>query len=91
MPANFPEVCSALRDILRRRGGRLVVTEDTAICYRLGLFRNVPVNFDWPKPLLDPSIGIPRWGKPFQIAPKVPQLRWKSSSDSELNEQGGEL
>ena len=35
MPANFPQVFAALRDILRRRGGRLVVTEDSANCYRL--------------------------------------------------------
>ncbi|MSU34790.1 MAG: hypothetical protein EXS36_06700 [Pedosphaera sp.] len=35
LPINFPEVFSALRDILRRHAGRLVVTEDTASCYRL--------------------------------------------------------
>jgi hypothetical protein len=35
MPANFPQVFSALRDILKRHAGKLVVTEDTASCYRL--------------------------------------------------------
>jgi len=35
MPTNFPEVFSALREILRRHAGRLVVTEDTATCFRL--------------------------------------------------------
>ena len=35
MPTNFPEVFSALRDILRRHAGKLAVTEDTARCYRL--------------------------------------------------------
>ena len=35
MTKNFPEVFSALRDILRRHAGRLAVTEDTASCYRL--------------------------------------------------------
>jgi hypothetical protein len=35
MPAKFPEVFSALRDILRRHAGRLIVTEDTASCFRL--------------------------------------------------------
>ena len=35
MPTNFPEVFSALRDILRRHAGKLVVTEDTRVCYRL--------------------------------------------------------
>ena len=35
MNANFPQVFSALRDILKRHAGKLVVTEDTASCYRL--------------------------------------------------------
>ena len=35
MPTKSPEVFSALRDILRRHGGKLVVTEDTPACYRL--------------------------------------------------------
>jgi hypothetical protein len=35
VPASFSEVFSALRDILRRHAGRLVVTEDTASCFRL--------------------------------------------------------
>jgi hypothetical protein len=35
MPANVPQVFSALRDILKRHAGRLVVTEDTSSCYRL--------------------------------------------------------
>ncbi len=35
MPSNFPEVFSALRDILKRHVGRLVVTEDSASCFRL--------------------------------------------------------
>jgi hypothetical protein len=35
MPTNFPEVFSALRDILRRHAGNLLVTEDTPGCYRL--------------------------------------------------------
>ena len=35
MPANFPLVFSALREILRRHAGKLVVTEDTPGCYRL--------------------------------------------------------
>lgn len=35
MPANFPQVFSALRDILKRNAGRLVVTEDSASCFRL--------------------------------------------------------
>lgn len=35
MPANFPEVFAALREILRRHAGRLVVTEDSARCFRL--------------------------------------------------------
>lgn len=34
-PANFSEVFLALRDILRRHAGRLVVTQDTAGCFRL--------------------------------------------------------
>jgi hypothetical protein len=34
-PSSFPQVFSALRDILQRNAGRLVVTEDTASCYRL--------------------------------------------------------
>jgi hypothetical protein len=35
MPTNFSDVFSALREILRRHAGRLVVTEDTASCFRL--------------------------------------------------------
>jgi hypothetical protein len=35
MPTNFAEVFIALRDILRRNAGRLIVTEDTASCFRL--------------------------------------------------------
>ena len=35
MPSNFPEVFSALRGILARHVGKLVVTEDTLSCYRL--------------------------------------------------------
>lgn len=35
MTTNFPEVFSALRGILSRHSGRLVVTEDTTSCYRL--------------------------------------------------------
>jgi hypothetical protein len=35
MPTNFPQVFSALRDILKRHAGKLVVTEDTPDCYRL--------------------------------------------------------
>ena len=35
MTTHFPEVFSALRDILRRHVGGLVVTEDSASCYRL--------------------------------------------------------
>jgi hypothetical protein len=35
MPPEFPEVFSALRDILQRHAGRLVVAEDSARCYRL--------------------------------------------------------
>ena len=35
MPANFQETFFALRDILRRHAGRLIVTEDTASCFRL--------------------------------------------------------
>jgi hypothetical protein len=35
MPANFQEVFSALREILRRHAGKLVVAEDTPSCYRL--------------------------------------------------------
>ena len=35
MPTNFPQVFSALRDILSRHAGKLVVTEDTSGCYRL--------------------------------------------------------
>jgi hypothetical protein len=34
-PTNFPEVFSALRDILRRHAGKLNVAEDTATCFRL--------------------------------------------------------
>jgi len=32
---DFPEVFAALREVLRRHAGRLVVTEDTPSCYRL--------------------------------------------------------
>lgn len=32
---NFPQVFSALRDILKRHAGKLVVTEDTPECFRL--------------------------------------------------------
>ena len=35
MPANFTQVFAALRDILKRHAGKLVVTEDTPTCYRL--------------------------------------------------------
>ena len=35
MPANFPQVFAALRDILKRHAGKLIVTEDTPSCYRL--------------------------------------------------------
>lgn len=35
MPTKFSDVFSALRDILRRHSGKLVVTEDTPACYRL--------------------------------------------------------
>src|ERR1700741_5084556 len=35
MANNFPEIFSALRDILRRHAGKLTVTEDTPGCYRL--------------------------------------------------------
>jgi hypothetical protein len=35
MPSNFAPVFSALRDILKRHVGGLVVTEDTASCFRL--------------------------------------------------------
>lgn len=35
MPSNFPQVFSALRDILKHHVGGLVVTEDTARCFRL--------------------------------------------------------
>jgi hypothetical protein len=35
MTANFAQVFSALRDILKRHAGQLVVTEDTPKCYRL--------------------------------------------------------
>jgi hypothetical protein len=35
MATDFPGVFSALRDILRRRAGKLAVTEDTPSCYRL--------------------------------------------------------
>jgi hypothetical protein len=35
MPINFPEVLSALRQILKRHADKLVVAEDTAICFRL--------------------------------------------------------
>jgi hypothetical protein len=35
MPANFPEVFAALRAVLKRHVGGLVVTEDTASCFRL--------------------------------------------------------
>jgi hypothetical protein len=35
MQAGFPEVFDALRDILKRHAGKLVVTEDSQSCYRL--------------------------------------------------------
>ncbi len=35
MPANFQEVFAALREILKRHAGKLVVTEDTTSCFRL--------------------------------------------------------
>ena len=35
MAANFQEVFTALREMLRRHSGKLVVTEDTATCFRL--------------------------------------------------------
>jgi hypothetical protein len=35
MPTDFQEVFSALREILKRHAGKLVVTEDTASCFRL--------------------------------------------------------
>jgi hypothetical protein len=35
MSAKFTDVFAALRDILKRHAGRLVVAEDTASCYRL--------------------------------------------------------
>ncbi len=35
MPAKFQEVFSALRGILQRQAGRLVVTDDTSSCFRL--------------------------------------------------------
>ena len=35
MPANFQEIFFALREILRRHTGRLIVAEDTASCFRL--------------------------------------------------------
>jgi hypothetical protein len=35
MPTNLPGVFSALRDILRRHSGSLIVTEDSASCFRL--------------------------------------------------------
>ena len=35
MTASFPQVFTALRDILKRHAGKLVVTEDTPSCYRL--------------------------------------------------------
>src|SRR5215203_5890206 len=35
MSTRFTDVFSALRDILKRHAGKLVVTEDTASCYRL--------------------------------------------------------
>ena len=35
MPTDFQEVFNALREILRRHAGKLVVTEDTASCFRL--------------------------------------------------------
>jgi hypothetical protein len=35
MPTDFTEVFSALRAILKRHAGKLVVTEDSPVCYRL--------------------------------------------------------
>jgi hypothetical protein len=35
MSTHFPSVFSALSDILRRHAGKLVVAEDTPVCYRL--------------------------------------------------------
>ncbi len=35
MPDKFSEVFAALREILQRHAGKLVVTEDTASCFRL--------------------------------------------------------
>ena len=35
MPTDFQEVFNALRGILRRHAGKLVVTEDTVSCFRL--------------------------------------------------------
>ena len=35
MPSNFPQVFCALRDILKRHVGGLVVTEDSTRCFRL--------------------------------------------------------
>jgi len=35
MPVSFQEVFAELREILRRHAGKLVVTEDSASCYRL--------------------------------------------------------
>jgi hypothetical protein len=35
MAEKFTDVFAALREILKRRGGKLAVTEDTATCYRL--------------------------------------------------------
>lgn len=35
MPNNFQEVFTALRAILQRHAGKLVVTEDTPSCFRL--------------------------------------------------------
>jgi hypothetical protein len=35
MVADFQKVFTALREILKRHAGKLVVTEDTASCFRL--------------------------------------------------------
>lgn len=35
MSTQFPQVFSALRDILRRHAGALVITEDSPCCFRL--------------------------------------------------------
>lgn len=35
MPKNFQEVFTALREILKRNAGKLVIAEDTANCFRL--------------------------------------------------------